>query len=98
MNLSIHSQVSISVQWLSVVPAAVALVPSSITTTGVTTVPMCVAPYRHILLSLIYVMTLMMAVAALAIKVRYLGNCKRERKLAEARYLVHILSLVLYNG
>jgi len=98
-------QVAISTQWLAVMPAAVVtlvagdvpsryeLVAGDVTSRygDVTSrYELCAAPYRHTLLSLMYVMALMLAVAALAVKCRGLRENYRESSYIGACMLICI--------
>ncbi|XP_042219523.1 metabotropic glutamate receptor 6-like isoform X2 [Homarus americanus] len=80
-------QVSINIQWQWSQPAGVTVVRDH--HTGALHLS-CLAPYRHFLLSLIYVIVLIIAVAALAIKCRGIRENYRE-----AAYMGAALGLVL---
>ncbi|XP_045595524.1 metabotropic glutamate receptor 3 isoform X3 [Procambarus clarkii] len=80
-------QVSINIQWQWSQPAGVTMVRDH--DTGDIQIS-CVAPYRHFLLSLIYVIMLIIAVAALAAKCRGIRENYRE-----AAYIGAAVGLVL---
>lgn len=67
LNQSTHPQVSISIQWLASAPAT--MLAYTTEGEGGRAAALCSAPYRHLLLALLYVMMLMLAVTVLAIKV-----------------------------
>ncbi|XP_064099078.1 metabotropic glutamate receptor 7-like isoform X1 [Macrobrachium nipponense] len=80
-------QVSVNIQWQWSSPAGVTVVRDEVTGSLQLS---CVAPYRQFLLSLIYVIVLIIAVAALAIKCRGVRENYRE-----ASYIGAAMGLVL---
>ncbi|KAK7072986.1 hypothetical protein SK128_000812, partial [Halocaridina rubra] len=68
-------QVSVNIQWQWSSPAGVTVIRDDVTGTLQLS---CVAPYRQFLLSLIYVMVLIVSVAALAVKCRGVRENYRE--------------------
>ncbi|XP_071513730.1 metabotropic glutamate receptor isoform X2 [Panulirus ornatus] len=80
-------QVSVNIQWQWSQPAGVTVLRDE--DTGALHLS-CLAPYRHFLLSLIYIIILIIAVAALAVKCRGIRENYRE-----AAYIGAALGLVL---